>query len=157
LDFLNPERGNEGFNVRKFAAHFMETPYSPSLPLFPFVGACTLLFGLHQLGLLLWGQTWWFLDSFLDPLLAVPVLVGVPAATAGKLVRKTVPLPSYWIWAFALGLALLFECWIPTFDPRFTADPLDGIAYFLGAFGTNIALGNVLTLHPHPNSHESTR
>ena len=136
---------------------FMETPRSPRLPLVPFVGACTLLFALHQLGLMVWGKTWWLLDSFLDPLLAVPVLVGVPAAAAGTMLRRTVPLPAYWIWAFALGLALLFECWIPTFDSRFTADPLDGIAYFLGAFGTNIALGNMLSLYSHSNSHESTR
>ena len=140
-----------------FAAHVMETPPSPRLPLIPFVGACTLLFALHQLGLMLWGKTWWFLDSFLDPLLALPVLVGLPAAAAGQLWRRTVPLPASWIWVFALCLAVLFEGWIPTFDPRFTADPLDGIAYLLGAFGTNIALGNVLPLHPHSNSHESTR
>ena len=135
----------------------METPPSPRLRLIPFVGACTLLFTLHQLGLMLWGQTWWFLDSFLDPLLAVPVLVGLSAAAAGQLWRRTVPLPASWIWVFALGLAAIFEGWIPTFDPRFTADPLDGIAYLLGAFGTNIALGNLLPLHTHSNSHESTR
>ena len=106
---------------------------------------------------MLWGQTWWFFDSFLDPLLAVPVLVGVPAAAAGTMLRRTVPLPASWIWAFALCLAALFEGWVPTFDSRFTADPLDGIAYFLGAFGTNIALGNMLSLYSHSNSHESTR
>lgn len=135
----------------------MNTSATPRLPLVPFVGTCVFFFALHQWGLLLWGKTWWFLDSFLDPLLAVPVLVGVPSALAGLLMRRALPLPASWIWSFAVLLAVLFEVWIPTFDARFTADSRDALAYLLGAFGTNIALGNVLPLHPHSNSHESTR
>jgi hypothetical protein len=34
---------------------------------------------------------------------------------------------------FTLALLLAFEWWIPSFDARFTRDPLDALAYALGA------------------------
>jgi hypothetical protein len=35
--------------------------------------------------------------------------------------------------SFTTALAVAFEVWIPSFDARFTADPLDALAYFAGA------------------------
>jgi len=41
---------------------------------------------------------------------------------------------SWWsVLGFTMVLAVAFELGIPRFDPRFTADPLDVIAYFIGA------------------------
>jgi hypothetical protein len=34
---------------------------------------------------------------------------------------------------FTLALSLAFEWWIPSFDARFTPDPVDALAYALGA------------------------
>jgi di/tricarboxylate transporter len=41
---------------------------------------------------------------------------------------------TWWAVAcFTAALAVAFEVWIPNVDTRFTADPIDVLAYFTGA------------------------
>jgi hypothetical protein len=125
--------------------------------LLPFVAGAWALFLFHQIGLAVWGKTWVVLDSFLDPTLAVPVMVGTPLLFIRSVFRKNFPLHPALVWGFAGILGVVFEAWIPSFDPRFTADPWDALAYGAGALLTNIAVGNVLPLQTQLNDHESTR
>ena len=48
-------------------------------------------------------------------------------------IRPDFVLSSWAVVSFTAALAVVFEVWIPSFDTRFTADPLDGFAYFAGA------------------------
>lgn len=90
----------------------------------------TVIFGLHQWQL----GHWPLLDRYLDPLLTIPFMGGWGV----WLMRRFQPEFS-WRWynvlIFTLALSLAFEWWIPSFDPRFTADSGDVLAYFLGAWG----------------------
>ena len=71
-------------------------------------------------------------DSHLDPLCTVPVALGIPSILA----RRIQPYFMLTLWAvacFTAALAVAFEVWIPNVDTRFTADPIDVLAYFTGA------------------------
>jgi hypothetical protein len=72
------------------------------------------------------------LDSYLDPLCTVPVVLGIPSMLARRIWPKLV-LSWGSVALFTLALSLAFEWWIPTFDARFTRDPWDALAYALGA------------------------
>jgi hypothetical protein len=71
-------------------------------------------------------------DSYLDPLCTVPVILGLPSAFAR---RYRADFALHWgsVIGFTAVLSWTFEAWIPGFDARFTADPLDAVAYFVGA------------------------
>ncbi len=97
----------------------------------PVAAAAVLAFGLHQIGIALGTSIDWA-DSFLDPWCTVPVALGVPSWLARR-VRPDYVLPWSLVGAFTLLLAVAFELWIPRVDPRFTADPLDALAYVAGA------------------------
>ena len=71
-------------------------------------------------------------DSYMDPLCTVPVALGIPSIAA-RMIRPNFLLPWWAVVSFTAALAVAFEVWIPSFDARFTADPLDGLAYFTGA------------------------
>ena len=71
-------------------------------------------------------------DSYMDPLCTVPVALGVPSIAA-RIIRSDFVLPWWAVVSFTAALAVAFEVWIPSFDARFTADPLDTLAYFAGA------------------------
>ncbi|MDG1252235.1 MAG: hypothetical protein P8N56_01000 [Schleiferiaceae bacterium] len=77
------------------------------------------------------------LDSYLDPLLFLPIALGCSA----WLVRGIAP-GFQWDRRFVIGFWLLssaaFEAWIPSFDGRFTSDPWDVLAYALGGLGYSI-------------------
>jgi len=90
-----------------------------------FSAIATLL--LHQV---LLGE-WPWVDSYLDPLLCMPIMLGVPILGV-RLWDKHFQVNPFLAWGFALALAVTFECWIPSFDPRFTADIMDVPFYLLG-------------------------
>ena len=93
--------------------------------------AALAAFSLHQLGLAM-GFYLLLLDSYLDPLCTVPVVLGLPSMLARRIWPKL--LLSWGSAAlFTLALSLAFEWWIPSFDARFTRDPWDALAYALGA------------------------
>ncbi len=88
-------------------------------------------FGAHQLGLAMGMSAPWA-DSYLDPWCTVPVALGVPSWLARR-VQPDLLLSWSSVAGFTLVWAAAFEWWIPGFDPRFTADPLDALAYAAGA------------------------
>jgi hypothetical protein len=93
--------------------------------------AALAAFSLHQLGLAM-GFYLLLLDSYLDPLCTVPVVLGLPSMLARRIWPRL--LLSWGSAAlFTLALSLAFEWWIPSFDARFTRDPWDALAYALGA------------------------
>jgi hypothetical protein len=93
--------------------------------------AALAAFSLHQLGLAM-GFYLLLLDSYLDPLCTVPVVLGLPSMLARRICPR---LLLSWgsVALFTLALSLAFEWWIPSFDARFTRDPWDALAYALGA------------------------
>jgi hypothetical protein len=93
--------------------------------------AALAVFSLHQLGLA-FGHYFLLVDSFLDPLCTVPVVLGLPSMLARRIWPKLV-LSWGSVALFTLALSLAFEWWIPSFDARFTCDPWDALAYALGA------------------------
>ena len=93
--------------------------------------AALAAFSLHQLALAL-GFYVLLLDSYLDPLCTVPVVLGLPSMIARSIWPKLV-LSWGSLALFTLALSLAFEWWIPSFDVRFTRDPWDVLAYALGA------------------------
>ena len=93
--------------------------------------AALAAFSLHQL-VLAFGLYFLLLDSFLDPLCTVPVVLGLPSMLARQIWPELV-LSWGSVVLFTLALSLAFEWIIPSFDTRFTRDPLDALAYALGA------------------------
>ena len=71
------------------------------------------------------------LDSWLDPLLFIPVLIGVIEIFI-KSLRDNFKLKPIIIYSFAAVSVILFEIIIPSFDNRFTSDLIDGLAIFAG-------------------------
>ena len=93
--------------------------------------AALAAFSLHQLALAL-GFYVLLLDSYLDPLCTVPVVLGLPSMLARRIWPRLV-LSWGSVALFTLAVSLAFEWWIPSFDVRFTSDLWDAIAYALGA------------------------
>jgi hypothetical protein len=93
--------------------------------------AALAAFSLHQL-VLAFGLYFLLLDSFLDPLCTVPVVLGLPSMLARQIWPRLV-LSWGSVVLFTLALSLAFEWIIPSFDTRFTRDPWDALAYALGA------------------------
>jgi len=93
--------------------------------------AALAAFSLHQL-VIAFGLYFLLLDSFLDPLCTVPVVLGLPSMLARQIWPRLV-LSWGAVVLFTLALLLAFEWWIPSFDARFTPDPVDALAYALGA------------------------
>ncbi len=92
--------------------------------------ASIVLFGLHQGAIASgWSHPW--ADSYLDTLLFLPIALGLPA----WVIRFWQP-AFRWRPPFVLGAwvaaSVAFEAWIPSFDPRFTADAWDVFSYALG-------------------------
>ena len=92
--------------------------------------ASLVLFGLHQ-GAIAGGWSHPWADSYLDTMLFLPIALGLPA----WLIRFWQP-AFRWRPPFVLGAwvaaSVAFEAWIPSFDPRFTADAWDVFSYALG-------------------------
>ena len=93
--------------------------------------AALAVFSLHQVALA-FGLYFLLLDCYLDPLCTVPVVLGLPSMLARRIWPRLV-LSWGSVILFTLALSLAFEWWIPSFDARFTRDPLDALAYALGA------------------------
>ena len=92
--------------------------------------ASLVLCGLHQ-GAIAGGWSHPWADSYLDTLLFLPIALGLPA----WVIRFWQP-AFRWSPPFVVGAwvaaSVAFEAWIPSFDPRFTADAWDVFSYALG-------------------------
>lgn len=93
----------------------------------------TLLFLLHQLFIALDIHFAW-LDAYLDPLLFVPVTLGLTEFLIRTFFRTNFTIHLYTTLFFTGVFAFAFELVIPLKDARFTADVVDILFYFIGAF-----------------------
>lgn len=92
-----------------------------------------VLFTLHQLA-----QKWWQLsiplaDHYLDPLLCMPILLGIWQWEQHLLFRRAVTQSEFWI--LTVLLSILFEVGFPYFSSGFRADWIDVLLYFIGTAG----------------------
>lgn len=91
-----------------------------------------LLFIVHQVLQKGLGLHIVFLDSYLDPFLSMPILLGVFDWERGW--RYGAPPLRVWeVMVVTIGFSILFEWGFPRWDDRFTADWYDVLAYGLGA------------------------
>jgi hypothetical protein len=97
-----------------------------------FITICGLLFIIHQLTqkLFLWSLP--LLDSYLDPLLCVPLLLFGLDRERHHL-WKSAPLSALNIFILTAFFALLFEGLFPYLSDGFTQDWVDIFFYFTGA------------------------
>jgi len=103
--------------------------------------ACIGLFLVHQL--LQKGLHWecYFLDSFMDPFLSMPILLGGIQLERTFLLRQfkgihtasTYQFTLLEIGVLSLFFSLLFEEGFPYWSAQFTRDSWDYLAYFLGS------------------------
>ncbi|HAP59360.1 MAG TPA: hypothetical protein DCR93_07615 [Cytophagales bacterium] len=90
----------------------------------------TLLFLAHQL----WEPYWshWWMDGYLDDHLFLPVVLGWGGWAWQKLTRQARRVPTLFWLSGAVYLVLLVEVAFPRWNPAFTYDPLDFVAYAVG-------------------------
>ena len=101
----------------------------------PVFVVCVALFVVHQLAEWVHGSLHPLVDGFLDPLLSIPILLGLAEAEQRWLLRKQAwaGYTAVEVSAMVTALALLFEFGFPRLDPaRQTYDPLDFLAYAVG-------------------------
>ena len=101
----------------------------------PVYALALLTFLTHQLSQKLLGARWPFLDSYLDPFLSIPLLLGLAASEQRWLGWRggDEPFSAVEVAAMTLALAVLFEEGFPRLDPaRQTRDVWDYVAYALG-------------------------
>jgi len=108
----------------------------PKLFLFQFPvfwWVCFTLFWLHQIGqrLLHWSIPW--VDSYLDPLLCMPVLLGIFCKERSMVLGKTYQLPLFDLIVIVVFLSLIFELGFPKWSASFFYDPWDFLCYGVGA------------------------
>lgn len=100
-----------------------------------FVGAA-LLYGSYQLARhwLRWPLPPW-LTSYLGDVLFLPLLLSVALMLHRVWLRNDgATLPVAWVLAAYVGVAVWFEGVLPLYSARATADPLDVLAYGVGAW-----------------------
>ena len=90
----------------------------------------SLLFMIHQ-----FCQKWCqlsfpFADQYLDPLLCMPILLGIWQLEQYYLYKRTITAAEAWV--LTALLSILFEVGFPRFSPHFTADWIDAVLYFSG-------------------------
>ena len=94
---------------------------------------CFSLFWLHQIAqrLLHWSIP--LVDSYLDPLLCMPVLLGILSKERSLVLGRTYRLPLFDLIVIVIFLSLIFELGFPKWSSAFFYDPLDFVAYGVGA------------------------
>lgn len=91
-----------------------------------------LIFLLHQF--IQYGLGWStpIADAYLDPLLALPILLGL-LLFERQMIFKIRRLTLLEVCVVTVVLTLIFEEGFPRWQPAFVRDPLDYLAYLAGA------------------------
>ncbi|NVK27426.1 MAG: hypothetical protein HWE14_05245 [Flavobacteriia bacterium] len=105
----------------------MHTPRKVDLKWFLLFGG---VFGIHQLTQW-YGWHWWIVDNYLDPLLAVPVMLGA-ATLVIRLIQPKAVLHWVTVSIYTLGLIIFFESGLVE-DTRLHYDLVDSLLYAVGA------------------------
>ncbi len=72
-----------------------------------------------------------FIHSYLDDVLAFPIVLTVGLAFY-RIVWKNYTLTLWHIWPLLMIYVFIFEIYLPTTSPLYTADVFDVLAYILG-------------------------
>ncbi len=103
--------------------------------LHPFWIISCSLFIIHQITqkLFLWNLTW--LDSYLDPLLCMPILLGLILAERRFILKHNnmYTFSLFEVLVITLALGIVFEEGFPKWSNQFTKDYMDYFFYFVGA------------------------
>ena len=99
---------------------------------------CVFLFILHQLFQKILGWNFIWLDSYLDPLLCLPIFMGLMLAERRFFLKKrnhnnTYTFPILETIVIAITLSIVFEEGFPRWSDQFTKDYFDYVFYFVGA------------------------
>ncbi|MFK8008649.1 MAG: hypothetical protein AB8H03_19985 [Saprospiraceae bacterium] len=99
---------------------------------------CVLLFIIHQFFQKILGWNFPILDSYLDPLLCLPIFMGLMLAERRFFLKKINHNKVYTfsileIIVIAIVLSIAFEEGFPRWSNRFTKDYFDYGFYFVGA------------------------
>jgi len=73
------------------------------------------------------------LTSYLGDALCLPILLSLALALHRALICRTGTLPGTWVLGAWLAVSVWFEGLLPRWSAQATADPLDVLAYGLGA------------------------
>jgi len=93
---------------------------------------CLVLFLIHQLLQKGFEVYLPFLHAYLDPFLAMPILLGI-FDWERRWRYGAAPLRVWEVVVVTVGFSILFEWYFPRWDARFTADWWDVLAYGFGA------------------------
>ena len=98
---------------------------------------CVFLFIAHQISQKILGWNFAILDSYLDPLLCLPIFMGLMLAERRFFLKKVSHNNTY-TFSFletiviAVVLSIVFEEGFPRWSDQFTKDYLDYFFYFVG-------------------------
>lgn len=96
---------------------------------------CSIVFLLHQYGQKQQGLIVPLLDSYLDPLLCLPIVLHLMTWEHRFVYRRRqYVMPRITILGYLVLLSLLWEFILPHWNEKMTADPWDVLCYALGAF-----------------------
>ena len=114
-----------GINDNCCSMRVMKQPY--------FIVFCGVFLVIYTLQRLQVPLPFW-VNNYVNDLLCMPVVLTICLA-AVRFFRKdqTLLLPLSAILSLTLFYAIYFEYYLPTYHPRYTADVLDVVLYFLGA------------------------
>lgn len=94
---------------------------------------CAGLFVLHQVGQKIVGISLPLIDSYLDPLLCMPILLQLITWERQLFHRSnTYILPRSHIFGYFLLISIVCEWVLPRWNPKLISDPWDVLAYALG-------------------------
>jgi len=119
----------------------------------PFWLVCVILFTLHQVAQKSLGWNFWWADNYLDPLLGIPILLGLVLAERRFFIKKFLAnrnasptknstntrhnklytFSIFEISVVVVALSIIFEEGFPRWVEGFTKDYFDYLAYFVGA------------------------
>lgn len=99
---------------------------------------CVLLFVLHQISQKILGWNIAILDSYLDPLLCLPIFMGMMLAERRFFLKKINHNKVYTFSIFetiliSITLSIIFEEGFSRWSDEFTKDYFDYVFYFAGA------------------------
>ena len=109
----------------------------PNPPLFWWI--CAVLFWAHQIAQRLLNWSFPFLDSYLDPFLCMPILLGLLTMERKWVMGKDYNLPILDSVVIVVVLSLIFELGFPKWSDAFYYDSYDFVAYGLGALAYIVA------------------
>ncbi|NVK51361.1 MAG: hypothetical protein HWD85_00390 [Flavobacteriaceae bacterium] len=91
-------------------------------------GTCIYFAALIEIELPRWVR------FYVNDFLIIPIVLTIVLYLVRKIGNKEATISLLNIVYLSLVYALIFEYWLPTFHPRYTADSIDVVLYFVSGF-----------------------